>query len=81
MRAPYLLVPDTLSHDTIQCLEAMLDEARRGQLIGIAFGAIFKRRTYIVNSAGEAYHSPTFARGIVAALDDELSARIRGDNP
>lgn len=79
MRPPYVLIPDALSHDTIQCLEAMLDEARSGELIGIAFGAIFKRRTYIVNSAGEAYRSPTFARGIVAALDDELSARIRGN--
>ncbi len=80
MRPPYVLIPDALSHDTIECLESMLEQARNGELIGIAFGAILKRRNYIVNSAGEAYRSPTFARGIVAALDDELSARIRGGN-
>jgi len=41
---------------------------------------MLKRRGYIVNSAGEAHRNPTFSRGMLLALDDQLSTRIRGGN-
>jgi hypothetical protein len=78
MKAPFILAPDTLSNDTVACLEQLLDQAKKGQVIGIAFGAVLKQRAYIVNTAGEAHRNPTFARGIIAALDDQLSGRVRG---
>ena len=77
---PILLVPDSLSTNTIKCLETLLEHARSGEVIGIAFAAMLKRQTFIVNSAGEARRNPTFSRGMVAALDDELSARIRAES-
>lgn len=77
MRAP-TLIPDSVSKKTIECLEMLLEQARKGELIGLAFGAILKRNNYIVNTAGEAYRNPTYARGVVAALDDHLSARVHG---
>jgi hypothetical protein len=77
MKPPYRLVPDSLSHDTVQALEQLLDHAREGHIIGIAFAAMYKRRQFITNTAGECYRNPVFARGMVAALDDELSARGR----
>jgi len=76
-RGPTLL-PDSVSHDTVVCLETLVEQARRGEIVGLAFGAILRRNNYIVNTAGEAYRNPTFARGVIAALDDELSARIHG---
>lgn len=80
MRRPFVLVPDEVSNDTVQALETLLSNARRGEIIGIAFVAMLKGRTYIVNTAGEAHRNPTFSRGMVAALDDRLSLRIRGGN-
>lgn len=77
MKPPFRLVPDTISTDTTQALEEMLAMARRGELIGIAFACILKRREYFVNTAGEAHRNPMFARGIVAALDDDLGHRMR----
>lgn len=77
-RAPFFFVPDTVSHDTVEALETLLDHARRGEVIGIAYAVMLRRRGYIANSAGEAYRNPTFARGMVAALDDQLAGRIRG---
>jgi len=77
VKPPYVLVPDTLSNDTVECLEQLLAAARSGELIGIAFAGMLKRRGYIVNTAGEAHRNPTFARGTVAALDDQLSGRVR----
>lgn len=78
MRAPFRLVGDVISTDTIECLEQLLREARRGQVIGLAYAAMLKRREYIVNTAGEAHRNPTFARGMVAALDDQLSDKVKG---
>lgn len=78
MKPPFILIPDTLSNDTIECLETLLDFARKGDIVGIAFAAALKKRAYITNTAGECYRNPTFARGMVAALDDQLSGRVRG---
>lgn len=80
MRRPFVLVPDEVSNDTVQCLETLLDRARAGEVIGIAFAAALRHRAYITNSAGECHRSPTWARGMVAALDDQLAGRIRGGN-
>lgn len=79
-QGPFLLVADTVSHDTVQCLTDLLAAAKNGEIIGLAFAAMLKRRGYIVNTAGEAYRNPTFSRGMVAALDDRLSQRIRGED-
>lgn len=76
MKPPFRLVPDQISNDTVECLEQLLEAARRGQIIGMAYAAMLRRREYIVNTAGTAHQSPTFARGMVAALDDSLSSRI-----
>jgi hypothetical protein len=76
MKPPFSLVPDTVSTDTVECLQVLLKRARKGEVIGIAFCAMLKQRAYIVNTAGVAHESPTFARGMVAALDDSLSNRI-----
>jgi hypothetical protein len=62
--------------DTIACLNTLLRRARRGEIIGLAYCAMLKQRLYIVDTAGAAQDSPTFARGMVAALDDSLSRRI-----
>lgn len=80
MKPPFVLVPDTVSNDTVECLETLLDQARRGEVIGLAYTAVLKRRGYIANTAGEAHRNPTFSRGMVAALDDQLALRIRGGN-
>lgn len=78
MSRPFILVPDTISTDTVKCLEQLLMAARNGEVIGLAYAAMMKRRKYIVNTAGEAHKSPTFTRGMIAALNDELGQRVKG---
>jgi hypothetical protein len=78
MKEPFVLIQDHVSTDTVKCLETLLRAARRGEVIGLAFAAALKRRAYITNSAGECHRNPTWTRGLVAALDDQLSGRIRG---
>ena len=79
MKPPFSLVPDGISNDTVEALAQLQGMAQRGELIGFAFAAMLKRRRYFVNVAGEAFRNPTFARGCVSALDDELGLRIRGE--
>lgn len=80
MKPPFHLVPDEISINTERALEQLLELARRGELIGFAFAGMLKQRRFFVNAAGEAHRNPTFARGCVSALDDELGMRMRGDS-
>jgi hypothetical protein len=77
MRRRIHQLPAEHSHDTIACLEHLLEEARRGEIIGLAFAALCKRRKFVLDTAGEAHRNPTFARGMVAALDDAIGMRMR----
>jgi hypothetical protein len=77
--APARAVPEGLrlvgaepSPDTVYALQELLQAAIAGEVIGVAVVAMFKRRSYTIDVTGEARRSPTFTRGMVAALDDEL---------
>lgn len=74
---PFTLVNETVSHDTIEALEFLLQEAKSGELIGLAYGAMLRRRTCIVDTAGEAYRNPLFALGVVCLLSDDVAQRAR----
>lgn len=77
MKPPFTLMRASVSHDTIEALEFLLHEAKRGEVIGIAYGAIMKRRSCIVDTAGEAYRNPLFALGVVCMLSDDVAIRAR----
>lgn len=76
MKRPYTLIPDTVSTDTVECLRVLLARAKRGEVVGLAYCAMLKQKAYIVNTAGIAHESPTFALGCVAVLSGSLSDRI-----
>lgn len=80
MKGPFTLHINEggVSIDTVECLEALLARAKAGEVIGVSYAAMHKQRRYTVHSCGEAFRNPTFARGMVCALDDQLSNRVRG---
>jgi len=71
-KEPFRLVRDQLSFDTIECLRELLAHAERGDVLGIAYAAMYTGREYVVGATGEARRSTTFARGMVDDLHDEL---------
>ena len=79
MKSPFVLTQDTISGDTVKALTQLLADARKGEVIGVAYVAMYKQRQFIANAAGEAKRSPVFARGMVACLDDVLARQA--DNP
>jgi hypothetical protein len=58
--------------DTVQTLEYLLDLARRGELIGIAFVGMYKRRRIQTGTTGEASRSPVFTIGAVRVLEQSI---------
>ena len=71
------LVRDTISHDVVECLQELLALAEAGALTGLAFGATLRGKRFIVNTAGYAHENPTFTRGMLCALDDELRLAVQ----
>lgn len=72
MATRFRLVGDEISDDVVEALTQLLVQAQNGQLLGIAFVAMYKRRQYIVDTAGECRRNPTFTRGMIRSLDDRL---------
>ena len=70
------LVPEDVSHDTVEALAMLLERAKSGEITGLTYAAILRRRRYIVDVAGTARKYPTFARGMIGALDDCLAKMI-----
>jgi hypothetical protein len=79
-KEPFKLVPieGRVSHDTIKCLRTLLERAERGEVIGVAYAAMYRQREYSVHTCGEMHRNPTFCRGAVAALGDQLSRQQWG---
>lgn len=73
---PYRLVTEAFSRDTVEALRELLAHAEAGEVVGIAFVAMYRRRRFITEMAGECHRNPVFARGMVAALDDCLAERM-----
>lgn len=81
-RRVYQLVPNRLSDDTVEALRVLLNRAKRGELIGVAYCVMYKGRKYTAGVTGECLNNPTFTRGMLCSLDDSLCELINdGDRP
>ena len=78
---PFTIVKGPVAMDAIEALEFLLNEARSGELIGLAYGAMLKsRRECYVDTTGEAHRNPIFALGIIGALWNDIANRARVDD-
>ena len=62
--------------DTVRALEELLADAKAGNLIGVAYVAMRQPSYYSIGIAGETRRSPTFTRGMLCRLDDELATLL-----
>ncbi len=75
---PMRLVRRTTSHDTVRTLETFLEKARRGDVVGLAYGVVFGgKEGFEVGNVGECERNPGFARQIILELDDYLSEQTK----
>jgi hypothetical protein len=78
MRPPFAFVDESISHDTIQTLEELLEKAKNGAIIGLAYVVMNKKRSYNVDSAGELHRNPTYALGTVIVLAYKMLMKATG---
>lgn len=80
-KAALSLVPNSANAATVKSLEALLEAARSGQVVGIAFAAALPGHRYVADAAGVYVDDPLAGRGAVAMLDESLRdlARARKD--
>ena len=65
-------VPPSVSKDTVRRLELWLDQAKRGDLVGIAGVMIHRGNRWTADAAGEAMRMPTFTMGMLQRLARRL---------
>lgn len=65
-----------ISHDTIDVLTELLQEARKGNVIGVALVAMYRQRRYEFALTGEAARSPTFTLGTVTKLQFDIAQKV-----
>lgn len=66
------------SPETVRILEQMLQEARDGRLIGLAYVAMYHHNDYGLGIKGETRRAPIITRGMLPELDHLLAQIIRG---
>lgn len=71
------LVDPKVSIEAVEAVEHLLEQIRRGDVIGVAWVAMHRNNAYSVDIAGETRKAPTFTRGMLAALDDQLADIVR----
>lgn len=71
------LVPAGVSDETVKAIEYLLQEARAGRYVGLAWVAMRAGYLYDVDIAGETRRAPTFTRGMLRVLDDELAQIVK----
>lgn len=64
--------------ETIKTLTELLRLAREARVRGLAFAVLYDDGRYSPDVIGDARRNPTFARGMVRALDDLLADLVRG---
>ena len=65
--------PDEISPDTIQELERLLADAKRGRVTGLAYVALLQHKgAFTVSTAGRAKDSPVYTLGAVHLLSNYL---------
>lgn len=69
------LVPLAVNQDTIQVLERLLQEARAGRILGLAYVALHHQHEYSADMVGSALESPLLSRGICRALEDVIAQK------
>lgn len=71
-RSPLRLIKSEANQKTISTLEEMLIAAKAGEITGMAFVVTLPGMRFISNATGYCADNPSFARGAVMFLSDQL---------
>jgi uncharacterized protein (UPF0210 family) len=67
------LVPVLADQETVKALELLLEQAKAGEVMGLAYVAIHRGHGYSGNVVGVAEDAPMLVRGVCRALEDQIA--------
>lgn len=74
---PLQLVSLAIDNDTVTALEHLLESAKAGKIIGLAYIALHNGPDYSGDVIGHAKSRPLFTMGVVRALEDLVADHHR----
>lgn len=69
------LVPPQ-SPETVAALRWLLEQAEAGYVVGVAYVAVHKGKTFATHAAGEARRNPAFTCGMLGALAYDMQRQL-----
>ena len=57
METSFRSMPDRISHDMVEAAKPIVEQAEKGDLIGLAYTGVCRQGHYIVNTAGESHQA------------------------
>lgn len=75
MGARLTLVIKAPDRETVETLTRLLEAARSGTIIGLAYVALHHHHEYSADLVGQALSSPLLCRGICRCLEDAISRK------
>ena len=69
-----------VSHDTVKCLQTLLEQAQAGKIVGLAYTAMAANREFFYSACGEAHRNPAWATAMAATLFHGTLKRVFGED-
>lgn len=76
MKAHLRIVKAQPEHNTIKVLRSLLHQAEAGELIGLAFTAMYKHREWACGTTGEADLNKAYTVGLLNVHSTALSTAV-----
>lgn len=70
------LVPRPVSEDALQAAQELISDILSGRTVGFAIVAMQDAKHYTVDIVGACRDAPTFTRGMILSLSDEIAKLI-----
>ena len=75
-----LHIKQSVSHDTVRCLRALLADAEAGKIVGVTYAAMSRNRKFFFSNCGEAFRNPAWATAMSATLHHGNVRRVFGED-
>lgn len=75
-RPPFRYIGVEPSHETVELLAELLDQARAGELIGVAFVSVRRARSFSIGYTGECRRSPAFTLGTLKVMEYDIVRQL-----
>jgi hypothetical protein len=75
------LVTPLADQDTVDALADLLDKAKRGEVVGVAYVALYRGCEFSADITGSVRQNPLLSRGIASTLWEQIPVHLAKRRP